>query len=363
MVIKREVMVIKRETMVIKQEPTVIKQKTTVKSSKALYITMILTFVLCGSVYSQSRNDMQIFIERTTGGDATENEFFDENVRMELGAANYAITTLRSEADYILVPMVVINRETSSVITRSFVLRLTRNNPDQTEVVQVGVAYNELTETYDWNLYLIYQAMANVPLTKNDVEPEPPPPPPPYNYWRDKWIYLAISGIYNPQFIIDNADGKWWPTTPTPFTGALGVEFQFLNFLSLEALVRPDILYYEPEENGGGAWFSLAIPLTLRYVAKLGKTWMIEPYLGAAFNLPLSDQLSLPIITPLAGVQVGSIMGNSGAVFLGVEFDYNGEVTYRFGEHAHTGPRMQILFSIGVKFGFANRKVKSQNGS
>jgi len=87
---------------------------------------------------------------------------------------------------------------------------------------------------------------------------------------------------------------------------------------------------------------------------------MIEPYLGAAINIPLSEKLLLPIITPLAGVEIGAKMGRIGAMFFSVEFDYDNEVIYQFGNNEdHTGARIQLFFGIGVKFGFFNRRMKS----
>jgi hypothetical protein len=133
----------------------------------------IFALVLAGGVCGQSRNDMLIFIEPATGGSLEENAFFDENLRMEIGAASYTITDAKSEADYSIIPKVVINPSTGDRPPRSLVLRLVRNS-DSVELVQLGNDYTEVSEAYEWNLYLIYQAMANVPLTKNNYDPPPP---------------------------------------------------------------------------------------------------------------------------------------------------------------------------------------------
>jgi hypothetical protein len=322
---------------------------------KTLKMVVILVISLWIDAYGQSRNDILIFVEPTLGGSLMENVFFDENVRMEIYAANYTITSLKSKADYVLVPMVVQNRERDAATTRSLVLRLLRNDPQNTEVVQVGVAYDDVTETYEWNLYLVYQAMANVPLTKNDYAA------PPYNYWRDKWIYLGIQGIYNPQFIIDQPDKKWWPTSPTSCTGALSLEFQVLPFLSVECMARPDILFYEPENRGGGPALNCAFPFTLRYIIKPGDSWMLEPYAGVALNIPVSNRVAVPRITPLAGIQAGAKMGRVGAIFFTVEFDFDREAAYQFDAREHRGARLQMFFGAGIKFGFINRTVNEND--
>jgi hypothetical protein len=133
-----------------------------------------------------------------------------------------------------------------------------------------------------------------------------------------------------------------------------------LNFLSIEAALRPNILFFEPNDNQGGPLYSLTVPLTLRYILKPGETWMIEPYAGAAINIPLSEKIELPIVAFLAGVQVGSRMGHLGAIFFAVEVDYENEVTYKFGTNEfHTGPRLQLFFGVGAKFGFFNRSVET----
>jgi hypothetical protein len=322
---------------------------------KTLFLKMILTLVLCSSVYSQSRNDTLIFLERTSGGTSAENQFFDENLSVELAAANYSVTTIRTQADFILIPTVVVEADAPAETPHSIVLRLVQNNPEQTEIIQAGIAYDEVTEMYQWNLYLIYQVMANVPMSKAETAAAEVEPSPIEHYWRDKWIYLSVAGIYNPQYIIDNIIGEWWPTSPTSFTGSVGIEVQFLNFLSMELRIRPDILYYEPAKEGGGPLFNLALPLSIRFIAKPGDIWMLEPYLGAAINIPLSEQLKLPPVTILAGIQAGVKLGSAAAVFFGLEFDYDYEMTYHFGNRFHAGKRVQMLFSIGVKFGFNNR--------
>jgi hypothetical protein len=143
------------------------------------------------------------------------------------------------------------------------------------------------------------------------------------------------------------------------FTGAVSVEIQFLNFLSLVAMLRPNFLYFEPEKNNGASLINITVPVTLRYIAKIADTWMIEPYAGAAVNIPLTEKLSLPIITPLAGVQIGAKMDGIGAVFFTLEFDYDNDVTYEFGNNeSHSGKRLQMFLGMGIKFGFFNRGMR-----
>jgi hypothetical protein len=318
-------------------------------------------FLICAGVYAQSRNDMLIFIEPTAFGTDAENAFFDENIRMELIAANYTVTDSRENADYTLIPMVADPDPDDPTIKekRSLILRLMRNS-DNAEIVQVGIGYNDVTDTYEWNLYLVYQAMANVPLTK-PVDAALPPPLP-YNYWRDKMLYLSFAGIYAPQFIINKEDDTWLSTSPTPFTGSVGIEWQFLDSLAIDFKARPDILYYEPKKSsGGGAKYNLAVPITLRYIFKIGDTWMIEPYAGVAINTPLSSGLEIPLITPMAGLEVGSRMGDVGALFFFLEAAYDKEVTYEYtNTRRHTGARIQMLFGVGLKFGFINREINTE---
>jgi hypothetical protein len=125
-------------------------------------------------------------------------------------------------------------------------------------------------------------------------------------------------------------------------------------------MLRPNILFHEPKKNDGAPLLTMTVPLTLRYIIKPGDSWMIEPYVGVIFNAPLSDKLSLPVITPSIGVQIGAKMATLGAFFFSVEFDYDSDVTYRFGNNeAHVGPRMQMFLGIGIKFGFFNRRVQT----
>jgi hypothetical protein len=141
---------------------------------RQIFVMMILLLFAAGaSIIGQSRNDVVIYINPTTGGNLDENQFFDDNLRMEVTAANYTVTENREEADYLLVPKVTLNTPTDEILSHSLVLQLMRT-VDGTELIQVGVDYDQVTETYEWNLYLIYQAMANVPLTKTADTPPPP---------------------------------------------------------------------------------------------------------------------------------------------------------------------------------------------
>jgi hypothetical protein len=121
-----------------------------------------------------SRSDVKIFIPRPESkpGIREQEDFFAEQFKMEITAAGYTITDNRAEADY-LIQLIVENNEywgEPGEKQFSLYLLLIRAH-DNTEMVRYSWPFTEMTEMYSWNLYLVYQAMALVPMTKETDDP------------------------------------------------------------------------------------------------------------------------------------------------------------------------------------------------
>jgi hypothetical protein len=299
-------------------------------------------------LFSQVREDIKLNVHPTTGGTPEENTFFDKIVKEELIGGNYTLVDTEEESDYYFILVAMHEEDEDGIIWSSIDVALKETGTDR-EIVHYSYSFNpeNLEEFYQVSLGMVYQATANIPLTKIVGVVLP-------NHWRDMWLYLGLTAFYNPQFLI--VDGVWHPESPTSFTGMFALEFQFLNFLSVELGVRPEMILYS-SDKGNSAW-SLAIPLRLKFILKPGENWMIEPYVGAQPNFSLRREiLSYPwIFTPLVGVQVASNIRQVGGFYFQVEMgydtiNYHDSVTNSWQE----GPRINLFVGVGIKFGFLDR--------
>jgi hypothetical protein len=321
--------------------------------------------------YAQTRNDTMIYIPMPTGGDSAQQAFFKENFEMETIAAGYAVTDTEREADYTLKLEVKPNmimyddgtEELAPPDEKQYVLelRLIRVE-DGNEIVMFNFPFTEVEEMYEYNLYLLYQAMANVPLTKLTSVLE-------NDHWRNKWLYIRASFDYPITFYaLQNPDhvsmssGGMTSDVPLdhkirPFPGAsVGVELQFLNWMSAEAGFQL---------NFGDPFTTSLIPVInaeLKFPLKPSKHFMIEPYGAVTFPAATTSEIvQFPPVGLGGGVQLGVKGGSMGAFFADVNYIYYlGDVIVKnpyanFTPDRLTYNRFVIGLGLGYKIGFFNR--------
>jgi hypothetical protein len=304
------------------------------------------------------------------GGDSAQQAFFKENFEMETVAAGYVTTENQREADYTLKleikpNMIMYDDGTEELAPPEekqnvLELRLTRNE-DNTEIVMFNFPFTDVEEMYEFNLYLLYQAMANVPLTKLTTILET-------DHWRNKWVYIRGSFDYtisNYEADVKNGDnrqkdgdGNWIglraenarSTTPM-VAGTLGVEYQFLNWMSVEGDMK--LLFGDPEEPT----FVPTVGAFLKFPLKPSKHFMLEPYLGIDFPMLTGGTIrQRPFLAVGGGFQFGVKGGEMGAFFVDTNFMYTiGEVKTATSNREASWQRWVLGFGIGYKIGFINR--------
>jgi len=221
---------------------------------------------------------------------------------------------------------------------------------------------------YDFNLYLLYEAMANIPFTKaHDVVTVQEG-----DSWRNKWLYFRASFDYpitfyellEPKWLTDKTDRNKTINLDhkiKPFPGAtLGLELQYLNWMSTEIDIH--ICFSDPVSNS----LIPVITVEQKFPIKPTKIFMLEPYLAVSFPMETSSHVTqFPKVGTGGGFQLGVKGGNMGAFFVDINFiyfigdvimkntypDYDpNEIFYR---------RFTVGFGIGYKIGFFDRGVKS----
>jgi hypothetical protein len=323
------------------------------------------------ALFGQSRDDITVYVSPVTGGVPEQQVFFSDNFKMELTGANYAVVDNQGDSDYTMGLTITqevedsYDDETGSEIINILTVSL-QDSKDGREILQFSWAFQSLEEMYEWNLHLIYQAMANVPLTKITGVPDT-------NHWRNKWLYIRASFDYPITFYANykntgihstyaEGDSRYSYTAVDhkirPFPGfTAGLEFQFLNWMSVEGDFQ--LSFGDPLSTT----FIPAINVELKFPIKPSRHFMIEPYAAAAFPTPTTtDTLQFPLVGVGGGVQLGVKGGPMGAFFVDVNYiHYLGDVITRNTDQDKPNPptiswqRFSVGLGIGYKIGFFNR--------
>ena len=135
---------------------------------------LILWLFLAVSVSAQTRKDVKIHIPPVKA-DAEQAAYFHENFSMETRGAGYSLAETPDDADYSLLlevkPNMIIyddgTEEAAPPDEKQFILQIDLvRNEDGANMVTFSFLFNNVNEMYDFNLYLLYEAMANIPMTK-----------------------------------------------------------------------------------------------------------------------------------------------------------------------------------------------------
>ena len=133
---------------------------------------MVFLFTV-GVLCAQDRSDIALYVYPATGGSEEARAFFDENIPTEIKGAHYGVVDTLEESNFNITMNLseYEDEETPGVVINHFTLGVIRT-ADGSVVVELSWDYHELEEMYQWNLYLVYNALANITLP--DKEPEVP---------------------------------------------------------------------------------------------------------------------------------------------------------------------------------------------
>ncbi|MDR0670050.1 MAG: hypothetical protein LBF95_08205 [Treponema sp.] len=340
------------------------------------YLPGVMFLCSVMALCAQSRDDVTVYVAPVIGGIPEQQMFFAENFKMELMGANYAVVENQADSDYTMNLSITQDVEASyedeygqmtaeqiiNVLTVSLM-----STEEARELLQFSWAFETLEEMYEWNLHLIYQAMANVPFTKVTGVVDT-------NHWRNKWVYLRGSFDYPITFYAVNTeknksifaqdngqatDHARLAHEIRPFPGVtLGLEFQFLNWMSVEGNFQ--VSFGDPF----GATFIPAIQVELKFPLKPSRHFMIEPYGVVSFpSTTESTTRQFPTYGLGGGMQLGVKGGEMGAFFVDVNYihfmgdvvtanNYDSSRPYPQNLYWH---RFSVGLGVGYKIGFVNR--------
>jgi hypothetical protein len=312
---------------------------------------VVLMIFLCLSAYSQTREDVSIYVPPVVGGTSEAQSFFTENLKMEVMARAFALADREKGADYQLAGSLskeeafVDEYDEYEAYVPAEILHLSLiDNKDGHIIAEQDLFYYTMEETYEYLPFLAFSMFGNVPLTKVSLN----------DNWRHKWMYLTAQVMWTPRMYIGTASSADF----VQFGAGLAFELHFLNFMSVEVGAEYSNDYVRAIDSKPPLEFKTGmfeVPVLVKFVFKPGNHFMIEPYGGIQLNASTSTEINPPPLAWLVGVNYGVQVGG-GAVFLDLKFVAD------LGDSRVNDPnvdpynRYVIKVGIGYKYGFIVRK-------
>ena len=330
-------------------------------------ITLLILFYTGLSLYAQSYRDATIYLPPVTGtgrgpGD---NEYIANQLIEHLENLTYLpVRSTRNAAFTLTATIAPKDPENESADdypiyqAQTYVLsmELTDNRTGRT-VVRQNLFYSDLEEIAN----ILVLNFNLVPYASALFEEKPPPEPIDPDEWRKKPWYLSAGIFWTPRVY----EGDYESTYYVNFGYGLWAEFHFLQFMR-ENL---EIFYYLAVCSGLELvpdWVAvregetyrdllLEIPLLVSFAFKPSGYFLLMPYLGINFNIPMYMDTKPPPVAWRVGFQYGIKVG-PGTLVIDPWFSMD------FGKaKIASNPDMQYwryMMHIGVKYkyGFDNFK-------
>lgn len=327
-----------------------------------------------------------IFIEGSA--DKTEYfEFFMTNFTMEAVGAGYTVTGKKSDAAHTLKFSVSANTDDKTQVSpddNQYIIKISlMRNSDDLEVIVFDFFFSDLEEMFMYNRTLFQNATFNIPPFNEEeliLEREL------NSRWKNKWIYIRASFDYPITFYILQGTGlisgiglyygdyeKPIRVSPisheiTALPGAtLGLEVQFLNFMSLEVNYQ-----FTMGDTRSNTFINMISSVELKFPIKFEHI-ILAPFAASSFflnNSPVFQEY--PLFAVGGGFQFCVKGGKRGAFFVDAKYMlsfseavmHNPYLVYPEANRLYPKPevihynRSAIGIGIGYKVGFFDRIKK-----
>jgi hypothetical protein len=303
-------------------------------------------------------------------------EFFTNHFRIEAAIKGYIVTESRANAEntfrFEVLPHIILYddgiEEVASTNDDQYILRIgIIRNSDGEQLVSFDFPFTDLDAMNEHTQSLFAKAIVSIPLPAEII----------IDTWRNKWLYVRASLEFPVTFYIlkpiglehgavYGGSGTSYRTVPIDNkvmalpAATLGVEVQFLNFMSVEPKFQVGM-----ENLGDSLYFNFAVGLEIKVPRKFIRHVMLEPYVAASYPLLISPNfVKFPMFGVGAGVQLGIQVGRSGVLFLDVNYMYFiGDAVIKNFTGGYTPNPTEIHYQrsvigigIGYKFGFIDRR-------
>ena len=345
----------------------ILKYKVMRQIIKKTACVFALLFCSFSAVYAANSKNITLSIQGS--GQPVFVQGFKEALIIEAKAAGYQVTDNMSAAKYSIKFTVEFDQSTQK---SKFIVSLVKV-VDSSVIVSMEYMFTDEEEMLLYSQLVFFMLMANLP--DNEVAASEPVD----DNWRDKWLYIsphfnyslmllalkgeglhAGIGVFNEsKTVINPLDNK---AVTMPGLG-FGLEFQFLNFMSIE----PGVQISQEEVVSNHLMYNMLLSLELKFPLKFIRNVVFEPYGTVAYPVRFPKDLEIFASYPKyvfgGGMQIAVKVGKGGALFFDVSYMYYGDTPIKnpYGEYTPNPPEIHydhavLGFSVGYKFGFLNRK-------
>jgi len=324
---------------------------------KILLLYSLLLFVVFSLFCQEVIPGRSIFIDGTAPR-SEQMVFFLSNFNMEIDALGYNVVGSREEADYIFKFYVIenqimyadgISRPAPAGEPRWFVQISLIIKKTNVELISFSFPFTELEEMYEYNQYLFYRVMINIPVEgtggKGSFDTR----------WQNKLLYFSLEADYRLSYFqlkdyekqLYQGAAAYIGDKNSPIKEAkldniiyglasitVGVEYQFLNFLSIEGtfgVYLGDPVNYGVMKNVEGSekkkpntdlFFNFQAGVNIKYNFKR-PSYVLSPYAGYNYTVKRSPVYSeFPVHSWLAGTRITLKATTNSAFFINLSYQY-----------------------------------------
>ena len=346
---------------------------------------VLLIFLLPCILTAQNVQNRSIYIEGTAQT-PSQRTFFADNFRMEGEALGYNIVSDRASAGYTLRFNVVLNVITYSDGTTEpappeegryiLFLSLIRNSDDY-EMSNIGFAFTEVSEMYDYNQYLFFRSVISIPppeaaalARQRDANEN----------WQNYFLYFRVALNYPIRFYILQQspdliggigvyDGPFLsPTRVAPMDhkflalpgASIGLEFQVLNVLSIEPVFNVLLGDFSQQMV-----FNMEAGALVKYNIKNFNDLVLSPYGSFMYSLTQSEDFDdYPKMSAGAGIMFSFRTGEAGSLVFDIGYQYRLGLINAYNPHQNLFPHPPtisyqnhtISIGLGYRHGFFLRR-------
>jgi hypothetical protein len=338
---------------------------------RALFV--FLLFLSSLAAFSQTRQDTLVYVLDIAGGTAGERSFFMDNLRLEIPAAGYALTTEILDADYALSCYLLDDKTGEGRLLMCSLL----DAQTEKELVSTALLYHGVDEAYEMLPYVLWSLFANAPLKSPPPEEkmaeiekeapvslelpreeEPADSGEPPDSWKYRWLFLNARAGLSSRYYLAASDTAPSASILTLDAGAES-ELHLFKFLALQlglnfALDRAE--YRRSPANPSPMVYAtsvLSAPLMVKYLFNPSPLTTLGPYLGAYASFPLLGAAKPPLLGLLAGLDL-SVKTGPGVLLFDLRYAAdlgNTDVMDSVIDYY----RMFLTLSAGYKFGIVRR--------
>jgi len=314
----------------------------------------LIFFLASLSLFSQSYREVRIYVPPIDGVGAIDDmAYFYKQITSELILQNRTLGKTRSTSDYTITGRLMPLSEVSDITLprgsendENILFVELFDNMHNQEVGTQFITYKGWPDasTDESLAVIIYNMVAGIPdLIDSQVGGET---------WRHKMLYLNLCFLWVPRVY----SGEYQSVNVASVGAEVDVDFHFLPFMGVKAGVRitQDWVVLYAGSTKSISDMILEFPVALTFILRPAELLLLEPYIGACFNISLLGTTMPFPVSWMAGINLGFKAG-IGIITVDPRFTMDFDKSY-IASNAVSYWRYTIQLGIGYKLGFIDTK-------